>query len=248
MEIHEYKVMAQVEGTHWWYVGMRHIADVWLRTLAVSRILDTGCGTGGNLPWLAHYGQVMACDYAQIACHTAQQSHDQVVCASVDALPFGHEFFDLVTSFDVLYHQSVRDEMDALREYRRVLKPGGYVLMRLPALEWLRGAHDAHVHGARRYTRTRVCQMMHEAGFIVHKLQFVNTLLLPVIWGQIISERWRTPVDTVRSQVQLPGTLVNRVALSVLQFEAFLLSIGASLPIGVSLLCLAQRPAVDGVE
>lgn len=248
MELHEYEIMAGVEHTHWWYVGMRHIADVWLRALPVSHILDTGCGTGGNLPWLRDYGQVVGMDYADIACAYGSRLHERVACASIEALPFHQHQFNLVTCLDVLYHQSVTDEIRALRECYRVLQPGGYILVRVPALEWLRGAHHMQVHGARRYTPARIHALLAQTGFVVNKLHFVNSLLLPAVWAQIMYERWARQPAHKQSHLQLPKTPINAFGLHILRFEAFLLSIGASLPIGVSLLCLAQRPKVDGVE
>lgn len=248
MERHEYETMAHVEQDLWWYVGMRRIADVWLRSIPIARILDAGCGTGGNLPWLAQYGNVAGFDFAEVACDYAATVHTSVACAGIEAIPIRDHAVDLVTCFDVIYHQAVHDDYAALQECYRVLRPGGYMLLRLPALAWLRGTHHQHVHGARRYTRQQVHTLVTNVGFTIHKLCYVNTLLLPAAWAQVASERFRSDPYPTQSHLRRLPAWQNAIGLQALTIEAALLSIGVSLPIGVSLLCLAQRPAAEGVE
>ncbi|NTU86169.1 MAG: class I SAM-dependent methyltransferase, partial [Chloroflexales bacterium] len=157
MEKSEYTTMAAVELRHWWYGGMRAISAALLdrpyggrRDL---RILDAGCGTGGDALYLGRYGQVVGLDYAgEAAALVGERLPGRFARGSVLELPFADDSFDLVTSFDVLYHQGVPDEAPALAEARRVLCPGGRLLVRLPAYEWLRSRHDRQVHTRRRYT------------------------------------------------------------------------------------------------
>jgi SAM-dependent methyltransferase len=152
MERLEYEVMAHVEDQLWWYVGMRRIADVWLQGLPISTILDAGCGTGGNAKWLTQYGHIVGFDYESMACDYTQQRAIPVACASISTMPFRDQSFDLVTSFDVIYHRAVADDLAALKECYRVVAPGGHLLLRVAAFEWLGGHHHQRVHGARRYT------------------------------------------------------------------------------------------------
>jgi SAM-dependent methyltransferase len=251
MERLEYEVMAHVEHTLWWYVGMRQIADAWLASMPAStlprRILDAGCGTGGNLTWLRRYGNPIGFDYSATACTYAVQSDLPVAQASIEAIPFADASFDLVTSFEVIYHKGVRDDVGALRECLRVLKPGGQLLLRLPAFEWLRGHHDARVHSERRYTHQQMIERVVAAGFIVKKSSYINALLFPMALIQRVTERRSADVST-QSDLQLPSPFVNRLGLTALGIEARLLAIGVQLPIGVSLLCLAQRPMTSQAE
>lgn len=242
MERLEYEVMAHVEDKLWWYVGMRRIADVWLHDVPITRILDAGCGTGGNANWLTNYGQVVGFDYAQMACDYTQQRHIPVACASISDIPFRDASFDLVTSFDVIYHRAVADDLAALKECYRVLAPGGHFLVRVAAFDWLGGHHHQRVHGARRYTPAQLRTLMQQAGFHVQKLSCVNTVLLPMVLAQVSMERLKHQATLDHSDVELPSPIVNRIGLTALSLEAMLLRIGVSLPVGVSLLCLAQRP------
>ncbi len=128
MNVAEYEAMYRVEDTLWWYTGMRRIAQSLLdwRLQPGLKILDAGCGTGGNLRWLQRYGTVWGVDVANEAMpFCGRRGLTTVSQGSVLYLPYGDSSFDLVTSFDVIYHLGVADDIAALRELRRVLRPGG---------------------------------------------------------------------------------------------------------------------------
>ena len=95
-------------------------------------------------------------------------------------LPFGDATFDLVTSFDVIYHLGVADDVAALREMRRVLRPGGALFVRVPALERLQSHHDVAVHTRQRYTRAELRRKAEPAGLRVERASYANTVLLPL--------------------------------------------------------------------
>src|SRR5438046_1149896 len=132
MNAAEYEAMFRVEDHLWWYTGMRRIAEQILgeRLDGDGRrtaILDAGCGTGGNLAWLGRFGEAHGVDLSPLAVAFCRQRQLTTVSrASVAALPYRDAAFDLVTSFDVIYHLQVQDDVAALAELRRVLKPGGW--------------------------------------------------------------------------------------------------------------------------
>ncbi len=141
MEAEAYDELYAQEADHWWYGGMRHITERLLAPVVKEtlHILDAGCGTGGNLSALARFGCPVGMDYSPLALAYATKAHaGRVARATIEALPYADNSFDLVTSFDVLYCREVEDDAKAVRELARVTRPGGHVLVRVPALRALR--------------------------------------------------------------------------------------------------------------
>src|SRR5437879_10840568 len=146
MEREQYAIMARREERHWWYTGMRRVALAVLAGVLGDRgdlhILDAGCGTGGTTIELQRFGRVVGVDLAWEALEPARARGLRALArASIERLPFGNASFDVATSFEVVYHLGVASDMSALMEMRRVLKPGGWFMLRVPAHDWLRGEH-----------------------------------------------------------------------------------------------------------
>jgi SAM-dependent methyltransferase len=244
MEKTEYEVMAAVELNHWWYGGMRAVnaalLDPLLRGRAGLRILDAGCGTGGDAVFLRRYGTVVGIDYSPEATRLGSERIPGMLArGSVVTLPFADESFDLVTSFDVLYHRAVPSEAAALAEVRRVLRPGGRLLVRLPAYEFLRSRHDRQVHTRRRYTASAARQILAEAGFYVERMSYALSLLFPIPLAQRLLERL-TPDRGDESAMTTPSPLVNSALRLPMALEAAWLALGGSFPFGLSIICLAH--------
>ncbi|NTV63013.1 MAG: methyltransferase domain-containing protein [Oscillochloris sp.] len=251
MEKTEYEVMAAVELDHWWYGGMRAInaalLDPVLRGREGLRILDAGCGTAGDAVFLRRYGTVLGLDYSDEA---ARLGSDRIsgmfTRGSVLSLPFADDSFDLVTSFDVLYHRAVPSEADALAEMRRVLRPGGRLLIRLPAYEFLRSRHDRQVHTRRRYTAGLARRILAESGFYIERMSYVVSLLFPIPLAQRLLERF-TPDHGDASAMSTPSPLVNTALRLPMAFEAAWLAQGGAFPFGLSIVCLAHSGKIARV-
>jgi SAM-dependent methyltransferase len=238
----QYVKMRAVEDRHWWYLGMRAIHRDVLRAArlpADARVLDAGCGTGGNFGMLGRIGQVVGIDFSDLALElSAERGVGQLARASVTALPFRSDSFDLVTSFDVLCHRSIGDDAVAFGEFRRVLKPGGALLVQLPALKWLEGAHDREVHTVRRYTADELRAKARAAGLEPERVTYVNGLLSPLAAARRIAQRL---VGAHGDDLGETPSLLEAGFRSALALERRLLQRG-DLPVGVSVLALARRP------
>ncbi|MFV9503841.1 MAG: class I SAM-dependent methyltransferase [Oscillochloridaceae bacterium umkhey_bin13] len=236
--------MAAVELRHWWYGGMRAISAALLTPHLAGRpplhMLDAGCGTGGDALFLQRYGTVIGLDRAPEATSLASERlPGRIVQGSVLALPFADASFDLITSYDVLYHTAVPDEAAALAEARRVLRPGGLFLIRLPAYEWLRSRHDRQVHTRRRYTAGTTRLMLRQAGFKVERLTYVLSLLFPLPATARLLERL-SPDQGEQSAMGLPPSPLNQALRFPMALEAAWLDLGGSFPFGLSIMALAR--------
>jgi SAM-dependent methyltransferase len=240
----EYEIMYRVERSHWWYGGMesitRGLLNRWYRPAQGLRILDAGCGTGAAMTtYLAEYGQVTGFDLSRIALDFCRlRSAQRLACASDVALPFASESFDLVTSFDVLYERAVSSDSLAIQESRRVLCPGGRLLLRLPAYNWLRSQHDEAVHTARRYASEQVAALLRENGFVVERLSYANMFLFPLALLKRMTE-WILPKNAA-SDLSLDAGRVNGVLKTILSAEAPLVARG-HLPFGLSVFAVGRK-------
>jgi len=259
MNYQEYEKLYQLENTYWWHIGRQSIIGR-LMGLVVKRtpapcILDVGCGTGGMLGVLGSFGgEVYGLDYSAAALSFCQQRGwpaQFLFEGRAEALPFGNNHFEVVSMFDLLEHLS--DDLAALNEAHRVLKPGGWLLLTVPAYPWLWGEHDEALGHQRRYRVQDLKSKICEAGFTIEKLTFAVSILLPPIilyrgWRKIwanspshlgAAEGESRRVSPQTSYVILPKTL-NQTFVKVLKLEGWLIP-RISLPFGASIICLARR-------
>jgi SAM-dependent methyltransferase len=242
----EYDIMYRAEQHHWWYQGMQRITQAvlnrWYHQRSHLRILDAGCGTGaGMTSYLANYGQVIGFDFAAEALkYCVLRGASRIVQASVMHLPFSSSSFDLVVSFDVLCERAVPDDVPAIREFARVLVPGGRTLLRLPSYNWLRGRHDEAVHVRHRYTRRDISQRLRQAGFIVEHLSYANTFLFPVaLVKRLFEHLW--PRRDGHSDLTLGVGPFNGLLAAILSAEAPLVA-RKGLPFGLTVVAVGRKP------
>jgi len=243
MEADFYRQYYALEGRHWWFVGRR---EIFLRVIrgrlagADHEILDFGCGTGAFLPHLERFGRVSAVDGDENAvafCH--ERGRHEVVHVPADALlPFDDEAFDLITALDVLEH--IEDDVAAMAELRRVLKPGGILLAAVPAFMFLWGDQDEISHHFRRYRAGDLGARLRRAGFSVEKTSYFNTLMFPPIAAlRLVRRRVRAPTSE-RTDFTIGPAKLNALLGRAFGAEAGLVA-RSRLPFGVSLLAVARR-------
>lgn len=245
MDPAEYRTIYAVEDRHWWYAGMRQITLALLEGTYGRRddlrILDAGSGTGAAMGYLSRFGPVTGIDISPLAlAFCRERSPARLGQASVTALPFAASSFDLVTSFDVLYHRAVGDPRAALAEFHRVLRPGGRVLLRLPAYDRLRGRHDAVIHTARRFSAPQLGRDLAAAGFTIERLTYANTLLFPVALGRRLLDSHLPSSDPTRSDLTPNPSWLDGALTAVLGAEAAWLR-RRNLPYGLTVAALARK-------
>ncbi|MCX6024463.1 MAG: class I SAM-dependent methyltransferase [Chloroflexi bacterium] len=244
MDPEQYRIMYEAEDRHWWYVGMRGITfallDQYVPPGSARRVLDAGCGAGANLEALRRYGPTTGVDISPLALELARtRPGARLTAGSIDRLPFADGVFDLVTCFDVIYHLQVQEDAAALREFRRVLRPGGVLFLRAPAFELLRAAHDTAVHTRQRYQVGPLRAKIEAAGFGTLRATYANTLLFPLAAGMRLAQRLTGHSGDHEGDVKPAAPPVNAALRGVLGAEALLLR-RFDFPVGVSAVCVAR--------
>jgi len=221
----------------WWYRALhRRLIDALSDVRGI--VLDTGCGTGGLLARLREQRpdlRTAGVEWAAPACtRAARKSGALIVRGSVNALPFAAATFDAAVAADVLCHAAV-DPPRALSELRRVLRPGGRLIVNLPAYAWLLSAHDRLVHNARRYTASEVAALLRGAGFAAVRPRYWNGLLLPLMIAQRkLRRRAAGASDVAPFPPWLDATLHGMTEVER--------RLPVALPAGGSVLAIAERP------
>ena len=238
---------ARAEARHFWFQGFRAFVEPLVRRATggspAVRILDCGCGTGANVEWLSKFGVAYGFDLSETGLRFGRdRGRSRLVRASVVAAPFPTGSFDLVTSFDVLYSLEEPVERAALAEMHRLLKPGGFALINVAALEILRGDHSVLSRERRRYTRQSLGAAVTAAGFSIVRLTYTNAVLfVPLLFSRTL-QRWRglKPEHEAQHEITLPPPLINALLSRLLLLEsAWIRRYDA--PFGSSLLCLARK-------
>jgi len=262
MNPEEYERMHELETHYWWFVGRRRIVQTLLADVVprfsspAPRLVDIGCGTGANLPMLraavGKNGSVVGLDFSPLALALAHARSElgalpDVALVQGDALqlPFRSNIADCVTMLDVLEHLS--NDYRALSEVARVLKPGGALILTVPAYGHLWSAHDEALHHFRRYEKQQLRARLREADLHVERLSFAMSLLPPAayVWRHLVLPRLpKRPRDAQRHSTgavlpQLPPAL-NRAMIRLLELEGRVI-LRRPLRFGTSLVALAWK-------
>jgi SAM-dependent methyltransferase len=232
----EYDLMDEAEARMWWYRALHaRLADA-LRGVT-GRVLDAGCGTGGLLASLPAMpgATCFGLEYhAPAAARAAAKSGAAVACGSIAALPFAAASFDAAVSADVLCHAGV-DPPAALAELARVLRPGGLLVLNMPAYDWLLSAHDRRVHNTRRVTARTLRGWLLAAGYGSVHTEYWNSLLLPLM----VVQRKLLARGQAASDVAAFPPWLDAMFLAITEVERRL---KLKLPAGGSVLAIARAP------
>lgn len=245
----EFANIAAAEQQFWWYRGMQRILFRVLDPLAKSRrferVLEAGCGTG----YLAkvtgeRYGwQMFPVDLGwEGLAYARGMDVPRPVQADIAQLPFASGSFDLLLSMDVVVHFPRGQEDRPFGEFARVLAPGGKAVIRVSALDILRSRHSEFAHERQRFTRGRLVELAGRHGLRVERCTYLNSLLMPVALAKF--RLWEPlTAQAPASGVQAVSPLLDRLLYAPLAVESALLGAGFDLPVGQSLLLVAEKEA-----
>ncbi len=230
----------RAEDRHWWYRGRRRVLDVVLSSLDIpdgAAILDAGCGSGRNMVELRRFGTVTGVELSSPSVEVARRRDvGEVVQGSVMEMPFADDSFQMAVSLDVIEH--LQDDLGALRELRRVVAPGGRLLVTVPAYQWLWSRHDEINHHHRRYNRHTLLKAAEEAGWTCERTTHFNALLLPAAMAMRALEPLNRGGTTSSLDLWVPPAPVNWLLQQPLNLEAAILRRGVGIPAGLSLLAV----------
>ncbi|MFA5033775.1 MAG: class I SAM-dependent methyltransferase [bacterium] len=240
MDIREYSKHFELESKHFWFKGRRAIISKRLEHIVKNKnikILDGGCGTGGNSSCLADYGIVFGIDNSRVAIQFAKNQNKKLLVSTIEDLPFKRNAFDIIVLLDVLEHIDL--ENPALVTIKKTLKNKGYLIITVPAFNFLWSSHDKASHHKRRYTYATLKKTLQQAGFRIEKLSYMSFFLFPFICMIRVMRNFCFLKKTTSDLVPT-NNMLNNVLTSLYYIEAWLLG-HISFPFGTSLLCIAKK-------
>ena len=239
----------EAEQRHFWFRGFKRFVAPLIEEATAGRsqprLLDAGCGTGGNLPFLQQYGVAFGLEFLWRGIQFGHaRGSPRLVQGSVTHLPFPNASIDVVLSFDVLYCLEAPAEHAAIGEMFRVLRPDGSVVINVAALDMLKGDHSALGNEVRRYTKRELGDKLARAGFHVQRLTYTNASLFPITATVRALQRLRgvKAQQDNTGDFYVPPAPVNALFSGLLALESKIVATGIDMPIGSSLLCLAKKP------
>ena len=239
----EYATMAEREKTYWWHVGRLRIIQAYIRKTRGDktklRVVNIGCGTGGTIDMLEGFGVVDNVDISDEAISfMKKRGYDRLTKVDDIRLPFRAKSYEVVAAFDVLEH--IPDHISALKEWKRVLKDDGAIVITVPAYQWLWTDHDVSLHHQRRYTIKQLTKAAEEAGLRIEKSSYAIVFSLPLVAGfRFLNKALGRKADSETSYVDVPDW-VNTVFTKLLYAEAKLHTI-ISFPFGTSVVAILRK-------
>jgi len=249
--------MFELEDTYWWFVARRLLVRDLLRRhlpaqaaddrragadcVARPIVLDVGCGTGATLKVLRDPGEVVALDAsAEALGYSRRRGQLRLVRDRGEELPVASAAVDIITALDLLEH--IPDDGAALREFARVLRPGGLLILTVPAGPALWSEHDEALDHLRRYRRAQLRRLLERAGFAVQRLSPAIAALFPPIAALRLLQRLRRRrKGRPQTAFIVPPRAINWLLTALLRLENRCL-MSFDLPLGVSLVAVARKP------
>jgi len=253
MQPQTYKMLAEREDTYWWHVARRAMSGRLLSQCGIprgGRWLDLGCGPGGNLALSEGFAPCLTVgvDLSALAISIAERKKPKACLVRADlnnALPFDDATFDVVTVFNVLYHDWVQSEGAVIAEGKRVLRSGGVFLITEPAFAILAREMDVAAMGHRRYRIADIARLCETAGLRVTRTSYFTSfgffllLAMKFLPHRNLSSHASTPPQGV--DMRPLGPVANTVLRYLAGLEGQMLTRGFKFPVGTTLFCVARK-------
>jgi ubiquinone/menaquinone biosynthesis C-methylase UbiE len=247
MEEYEYKIMYRMESTYWWFRGKQFLVEMllnkYLEDDGSNKTLDIGAGTGSTLGLLSKYGEAYGAEFSTVAIRMLKQRGLNAIVRTdaEESIPFKNNAFSAVTCLDVLEH--LENDSGLLKEMFRVCKPGGIILVTVPAMPLLWSGHDEALHHKRRYTKNQLLNRIASLNCIVTKSTYYNALLfLPIAAVRTFKSFMAAKGAQAESDFFMPlPKWLNNALYSLFVAELKCLRI-LNIPFGLSILTVIQKP------
>lgn len=237
-----YKDYFRLEKEHWLFKVRRKIFLYFIEKYAKpgSKIFDFGCGSGYLVGGLQKMGyDVCGIDFEEEAINYGFSSGvKNLKIGTGNAIDYADASFDMVTAFDVLEH--IKDEKPSLGELFRVLKPGGKMIISVPAYQWLWGVQDEVSHHFRRYTINSLTFVINEFPQLkMVRKTYYNILLFPAIALVRLLSRW-FDIKNRSSDFEIDNRALSACFYFIFNLETYLLKF-INFPFGVSILVILEK-------
>jgi SAM-dependent methyltransferase len=251
----QYQQLAETEDSHWWHRSRLTLAGRYIARMKLgphARILDVGCGTGGTTRFLQHHGAVVGIDRSPLSLAHARRKAREASLVQADANRLGALFapasFDLITFFNVLYHQWMTDDQAIINGAARLLRPGGHLLLTEPAFAAMMRHHDRLDMGKRRYRLSDFRRFFETAGLGYRSGQYFNALAVPACLALALRDRlWSRPAEGEgddesgpAGEMAVPAAPLNEAVHRYMGIESRVLG-ALSIPVGVTLIAVARK-------
>lgn len=233
----------QLETQNWWFLSRRaRICAMLAEAPRGAAILDVGCSSGQLLRDLQNLGftNLTGIDVSDVGVEQAKRAGFRCLVMDGQEPDFNTESFDIIIASDSLEH--MEDDKKALKNWGHLLKPGGKVIVFVPAFMSLWSGHDVINHHYRRYTVRELKEKAELADLRIQKSGYWNfTLFFPIYTWRKIKNIFSSGEANPKDDLQNNGNLVNTFLKGVMTVENTL-SRFVRFPVGVSAFVVAQKP------
>jgi ubiquinone/menaquinone biosynthesis C-methylase UbiE len=236
--------MIELQEEHWWFVARRDVIQSFIKMQmpqgSGSKVLEIGCGVGGNVGLLSQSGQYRGIDMHKPAIDYCSEKYPQFEfqCTRVEEIPqeFKSNKFDSIYLLDVLEH--IDNQVAILKSAQNYLTQSGKILVTVPAFEFLWSPHDEFVHHVRRYTKAGLKRVLKDAGYEVERISYFNSILFPLALTQRLGMRLLN--RKLSTHLSTPPAIVNWLFKVIFTQEAWILK-RINLPVGLSIIAVVSQ-------